>query len=167
MTLKTLHQRIRKCTQCGLYKKAVNAVPGEGPSDADVMLIGQNPGREEDKTGKPFVGQSGKYLNNVLKKAGLRREDIFITSVVKHITPNNRKPSDDEIKACLPYLEKQIDLIQPKIIVLMGKTAWLTPRKNNIQYIKTYHPAAAMRFPRYRKKFENDIRILSKRTAGL
>jgi len=121
------------------------------------MLVGQNPGKKEAETGRPFVGRSGKYLDKILEKNGIDREKLFITNTVKHKTPENRKPEDDEIEACLPYLEKQIKIINPKIVVLLGKVAENTPRKKGIKYIETYHPAAAMRFGKYREKFEKDF----------
>ncbi len=121
------------------------------------MLVGQNPGEEEDKTGRPFVGRAGKFLNTVLEKNSITRERLFITNVVKHKTPQNRTPRSDEIRACLPYLTEQIAEIRPKIIVLMGQVAQQTPRKGNIEYILTCHPAAAMRFPKMREKFEKDF----------
>ncbi|MFO7981115.1 MAG: uracil-DNA glycosylase [Candidatus Aminicenantes bacterium] len=138
-------------------------VEGEGPLDADVMLIGQNPGKEEDRTGRPFVGRAGIYLNKVLKKNGINREEIYITSVVKCRTPHNRKPNQKEIETSIPYLIEQIKKIDPKIIVLMGKVAWNTPRQDDREYIETYHPAAAMRFPKIRKKFEADFKKLRKK----
>lgn len=124
------------------------------------MLVGQNPGEEEDKTGRPFVGRAGKFLNTVLGKNNIARERLFITNVVKHKTPQNRTPRSDEIRACLPYLTEQIVEIEPKIIVLMGKVAQQIPRRGDIEYILTYHPAAAMRFPKMRGKFEEDFATL-------
>jgi uracil-DNA glycosylase len=160
--LKQLIEQIVNCKRCRLWKRAKNAVPGEGPKNAKIMLVGQNPGEEEDRTGKPFVGRSGRFLDKILNRNNIQRKSIFITSVVKHKTPNNRKPRTDEIKTCLPYLLKQIENIKPKIIVLMGKVAWQTPRKSGIKYIEIYHPAAAMRFPKFRDKFEADFRCLKK-----
>jgi len=127
------------------------------------MLVGQNPGKEEDKTGRPFVGRTGRFLNHVLAEHGIKREDIFITSVVKHFTPKNRKPKLDEIEACVPYLVKQIKLAKPSVVLLMGTIAWQAPREEDIVYIETYHPSAAMRFPRMREKFLEDIKALNKR----
>ncbi len=106
------------------------------------MLVGQNPGAEEDKVGKPFVGRAGKFLNKVLAANDISRADIFVTNVVKHITPNNRAPLRDEIGACVPYLATQIDVVKPKVIVLMGKIAWQIPRCEGIEYIETIHPSA-------------------------
>jgi len=124
------------------------------------MLVGQNPGAEEDKTGKPFVGRAGKFLNKVLAKNVINREELFVTNLVKHVTPKNRKPSPDEIAACAPYLEAQVNAIKPKIVVLMGAVAWQTPRVKGVNYVETYHPSAAMRFAKIRKKFEEDFRVL-------
>jgi uracil-DNA glycosylase family 4 len=160
--LKQIIEQIVNCKKCRLWKEAENAVPGEGPRDAKIILVGQNPGEEEDRTGKPFVGRSGRFLDQILSQNNIQRKSIFITSVVKHKTPNNRKPKTDEIKACMPYLIKQIDDINPKIILLMGKVAWQTPRKSSIKYVETYHPAAAMRFPKFRDKFEADFKLLKK-----
>ena len=92
MVLEKLIREIKDCKKCSLWKDAENAVPGEGPDDAKVMLVGQNPGEVEDKTGKPFVGRAGKFLNLILDKNDIERERLFITNVVKHKTPNNRKP---------------------------------------------------------------------------
>lgn len=135
-------------------------VLGEGPRNALIMLIGQNPGNEEVKIGRPFVGRSGKYLDGVLRKNGLIRSQIYITSVVKEGTPGNRRPTPQEIKRWLPHLIGEIKEIRPKIVALMGAVAWQIPRFEGIKYIETYHPAAAMRFPEMRKKFEADIREL-------
>jgi uracil-DNA glycosylase len=155
-----LNRQIRTCRRCRLWEGTLNAVPGEGPASARLMLIGQNPGKEEDKTGRPFVGRSGQYLNRVLAANGFRREDIFITALVKHGSPRNRKPRTDEIVACMPYTVEQIKLIRPAVIILMGEVAWKTPRIEGIRYIEIYHPAAAMRFPKVKVKFEEDLRQL-------
>jgi uracil-DNA glycosylase family 4 len=160
MLTSDLHHNIDKC--CRNISGAGRIVMGEGPSDAQIMLIGQNPGAEEDKQGRPFVGRSGKYLNKVLAVNNINRDTLFITSVVKCKTPGNRKPTKNEIKVCLPLLMEQIKSIKPKLIVLMGEVAWQTPRSENIQYIETYHPAAAMRFPGIRAKFEADFQRLGR-----
>jgi uracil-DNA glycosylase family 4 len=163
MTLAELNDQIRKCRKCRLWQGAKNAVPGEGPLNAKVMLVGQNPGAEEDKTGRPFVGRAGKFLNKVLAENGFNREELFITNLVKHTSPKNRKPLPDEIAACAPYLLGQIKTIKPKIIVLMGIVAWQTPRVEDVEYVETYHPSAAMRFTKMRKKFEEDFGALKNR----
>jgi uracil-DNA glycosylase len=137
-------------------------VAGEGPQDAQIMLIGQNPGREEARQGRPFVGKSGKYLDMVLSKNNLDRSKLYITSVVKETTPQNRKPTADEVRYWMPRLLEEIRQVKPRIIVLMGNVAWKTPRLKAVDYIETYHPAAAMRFPGVRQKFENDFQRLEK-----
>jgi len=124
------------------------------------MLVGQNPGAEEDKTGKPFIGRAGKFLNKVLAKNGINREELFVTNIVKHVTPKNRKPLPDEIAACAPYLEAQVNAIKPKIVALMGAVAWQAPRVEGVEYVEMYHPSAAMRFTKMRKKFEEDFSSL-------
>jgi len=163
MTLASLEGRIKKCQKCRLWKTALNAVPGEGSVVAKVMLVGQNPGAEEDKTGRPFVGRSGKFLNKVLVENGIDRRNLFVTNIVKHATPNNRKPLPDEIAACLPYLECQIYSMKPEIVILMGAVAWQTPRMEGVEYVETVHPSAAMRFAKMRKRFEEDFAQLRNR----
>ncbi len=135
-------------------------VLGEGPDDAQVMFIGQNPGKEEARRGKPFVGRAGKYLNEVLATNNIDRRKLYITSVVKQPTPKNRKPTKREIDYWMPYLVDEIKRIKPQLIFLMGEVAWKTPRFEGVQYIETYHPAAAMRFPKARQRFEKDIKRL-------
>lgn len=163
MALKEINERIRKCRKCRLWKEAKNAVPGEGPFNAKVMLVGQNPGAEEDKTGKPFVGRAGKFLNKTLAKYRFNREELFITNLVKHTSPKNRKPLPDEIEACAPYLEEQIKTIKPRLVVLMGAVAWQAPRIEGVKYVETIHPSAAMRFTKMRKRFEEDFAALKNR----
>jgi uracil-DNA glycosylase family 4 len=163
MSMAELNEQIKKCRKCRLWQGTKNAVPGEGPIHAKVVLVGQNPGEKEDKTGRPFVGRAGKFLSAVLNKNGINRNDLFITNVVKHKTPGNRTPKPDEIEACMPYLTCQIMAIKPEIIVLMGAVAWQVPRDEGVVYVETYHPSAAMRFPKVRKKFEEDLRVLKGR----
>jgi len=163
LKLDRLNEQIKNCRKCRLWQGAKNAVPGEGPVYAKLMLVGQNPGAEEDKTGRPFVGRAGKFLNKVLAKNGINREELFVTNMVKHVTPKNRKPLPDEIAACAPYLEAHIKTIKPKIVVLMGTVAWQAPRVEGVEYVETYHPSAAMRFTKIRKKFEEDFRVLKER----
>lgn len=151
-SLPELKKIIRNCRKCRLWEGASNAVPGEGRADAMVMLIGHNPGAEEDKTGRPFVGLSGRFLNTTLEKKGILRESIFITNIVKHRTPGNRLPFKDEITACRAYILEELRLVRPKIAVLMGSLAWKeAPGVEGVKYLKTFHPAAAMRFPPWGK----------------
>ncbi len=167
MALEDLNWQIYDCKKCRLWQGAKHGVPGEGPLNATVMLVGQNPGAEEDETGRPFVGRAGKFLTKVLAENGIRREDVFITNIVKHISPQNRKPYEDEVSACLPYLNMQISVIKPKIIVLLGASAKDTPRLEGIEYMQVIHPSAAMRFNNMRDKFQKQISELSKRMASL
>lgn len=156
--LEELNAQIRKSKRCCLSKSATQAVPGEGPADAKIMLIGQGPGRTEDRTGRPFCGITGVYLDAVLRENSLERSKIFITSIEKFKTPGNRKPSNKEIAACLPLFLQQLELIRPKIVVLMGEVAIKnTPKLEGITYVETCHPSAAKRFPKMRKKFERDL----------
>jgi len=174
--LKQLADKIKVCKKCRLSKKRINAVPGEGDSKAKLMFIGEAPGAKEDETGKPFIGMAGVFLDSLLKKYKIKRKNIFITSIVKCRPPDNRDPKQDEIKACKYFLNKQIKLIKPKIIVLLGDVvlrALLNEKKvsqfhgdifikNKIKYIPTFHPAAGMRFPRIRKLMEDDFKIIKK-----
>jgi uracil-DNA glycosylase len=165
LTLHDLNEQIKNCRKCRLWQCAKHAVPGEGPPNARLILVGQNPGTEEDKTGKPFVGRAGKFLNKVLTENGINREEVFVTNIVKHATPQNRKPLPDEIQACTPYLTAEINLIKPKVVVLMGAVAWQTPKVEGVEYVETVHPSAAMRFTKMRKKFLHDFAALKKRIA--
>jgi uracil-DNA glycosylase family 4 len=162
VSLADVNKKIQNCRKCRLWQNAKHAVPGEGPADAKLMLVGQNPGAEEDKTGKPFIGRAGKYLNKVLTKNSIHREEVFVTNIVKHLSPENRKPLPDEIEACVPYLKAQIKTVKPNIVVLMGKVAWQAPRVEGVTYVETYHPSAAMRFTKMRERFEEDFSNLKK-----
>jgi uracil-DNA glycosylase family 4 len=162
MSIEELNLQIYSCKKCRLWEGAKHGVPGEGPVSAQVMLVGQNPGSDEDETGRPFVGRAGKYLTKTLAEYGIKRENVFITNIVKHVSPQNRKPFDDEVKACLPYLITQINIIKPKLIVLLGASAKETPRLEGIEYVQVIHPSAAMRFTNMREKFRQQIAELAK-----
>ena len=162
MTLEELKQQIVACNKCRLWQGAICAVPGEGPQNSKLVIVGQNPGAEEDKTGRPFVGRAGKFLDKVLIENGIDRQAVFITNIVKHISPNNRKPFNDEVEACSPYLQKQLEIIQPETVVLMGKVAWQTPRIGGAEFIETVHPSAAMRFTKMKKRFMEDFKKIAK-----
>ncbi len=163
MSMEDFNTKIYSCKKCRLWQGAKHGVPGEGPLDAKVMFVGQNPGADEDELGRPFVGRSGKYLTKTLAENGINREEVFITNIVKHVSPENRKPFNDEIRACLPYLAAQITFIKPKIIVLLGASAKETPRTDGIEYIQVIHPSAAMRFTKMRDKFRVQIAEIAKR----
>jgi len=127
------------------------------------MFVGQNPGADEDETGRPFIGRAGKFLTKTLTEYGIKREDIFITNIVKHFSPKNRQPFEDEVRACLPYIVTQIKIIKPEIIVLLGASAKETPRLDGIEYIQIIHPSAAMRFTKMGEKFRIQIADLAQR----
>jgi uracil-DNA glycosylase family 4 len=165
-----------------LYKTRTNAVPGEGPANAKIMICGQAPGRTEDETGRPFVGRAGRLLNELLETIGLERETIFITSPIKCFPPSNRPPRSDELKACIPYLEKQISIIRPKTIIALGNYALQTmlgkkvtisqvhgqpQERNNIIVFPTFHPAAAIRFPKTKALMREDFKRLKSLLANL
>ncbi len=163
--MEDLNRQIYTCRRCRLWQVAKHGVPGEGPLTAKVMIIGQNPGAEEDETGRPFVGRAGKYLTKTLTEFGIKRESVYITNIVKHVSPQNRKPYPDEVDACLTYLIAQIEIVKPKIIVLLGASAKGTPRLNGVEYIEVIHPSAAMRFTKMRVKFRLQIEDLAKRIS--
>ena len=120
--LEKLAKQIKVCTLCELHRSRTEAVPGEGPAQAEIMLIGEGPGASEDKQGRPFVGASGKFLDRLLEQAGVTRTDVFITNVVKCRPPGNRDPLPDEIDICTSnYLQHQIELVNPSIIVTLGR----------------------------------------------
>lgn len=148
---------------CGLRETAIQAVPGDGNPDADILFIGEAPGKNEDEQGKPFVGAAGKFLSEMLATINLKREDIYITNVVKYRPPNNRDPEPEEIEACMPWLHEQIKIIEPKIIVTLGRHAMehFIPGKKISEvhgqafrrkfddigeqvFFALYHPAAAL-----------------------
>ena len=119
--LTDLAARISTCTDCGLSATRTNAVPGVGPETAEVVFVGEGPGFHEDQQGKPFVGPSGQFLTELIRAGGMRREDVFICNVVKCRPPNNRDPLPDEVAACRKYLVRQVELIQPKVVVTLGR----------------------------------------------
>jgi uracil-DNA glycosylase len=163
LAMEEINMQIYSCRKCRLWQGTKHGVPGEGPLNAKVMFVGQNPGAEEDELGRPFVGRAGKYLTKTLAEFGIKREEVFITNIVKHVSPKNRKPLPDEVAACLPYLITQINFIKPRIIVLLGASAKETPRIDGIEYFKVIHPSAAMRFTTMREKFRLQIAELAKR----
>ena len=156
--LNEIAAEIRVCTRCELHRTRTNSVPGEGPADARIMFIGEAPGWNEDQQGRPFVGAAGKFLEELLAAAGLKRSDVFITNVVKSRPPGNRDPLPDEIVACAPFLQRQIDTIDPDVIVTLGRFSmakWFPgerisrihgqPKKDGKRLIvPMYHPAAAL-----------------------
>jgi uracil-DNA glycosylase len=157
--LEKLAKRIKVCTLCELHRSRTEAVPGEGPTQAEIMLIGEGPGANEDKQGRPFVGASGKFLDQLLEQAGVTRTDVFITNVVKCRPPGNRDPLPDEVGICTSnYLQHQIEIINPSIIVTLGRHSMglffkgvkITEIHGQMRkvgdrhVIAMYHPAAAL-----------------------
>jgi uracil-DNA glycosylase family 4 len=162
MNLKLLASKIKRCRLCALGRTRKHAVPGEGSSKAKIMFIGEAPGAEEDRTGRPFMGRAGEFVNELLKKNKINRKKCFITSVVKCHPPRNRNPKAIEARICVQeFLAKQIMLVNPKIIVLLGNIARRYVPKELLKgrkVIATHHPAAGMRFPKSRRKMERDFK---------
>jgi DNA polymerase len=165
---------VRACTKCKLHLGTKNGVPGEGPATAEIMLIGEGPGYHEDQQGRPFVGPSGRFLEELLGSIGLKRQDVFIANVVKHRPPNNRDPEPDEIRACADYLDRQIAAIQPKVIVTLGRHSMarffpgarisaIHGQARLIQgrlVVAMFHPAAALHQQSLRQTLIDDFKKL-------
>lgn len=158
-----LENEIGDCHRCKLSKGRKNIVFGEGRAEADIMFIGEGPGRDEDIQARPFVGDAGKLLTNLILKLGLNREDVYIANIVKCRPPNNRNPEEDEIETCLPFVKRQIAIINPKVIVCLGKISAQTLLRskvtisklrgnffsyNDIPVMPTFHPAYLLRNPK-------------------
>ena len=169
-----LAKRIEQCTDCPLSETRTKAVPGDGPSTADIMMIGEGPGFHEDRQGLPFVGPAGRFLDQLFTSSGLKRKDVFITNVVKCRPPNNRDPMPGEIEACRKHLDEQIDLINPKVIVTLGRfsMARFIPNQT-IGRVRAkarqvegrtiypmYHPAAALHNGNLRSVIEDDFKAI-------
>jgi DNA polymerase len=171
-TLALIDEEIRACTRCPLSETRTRAVPGEGPLDAEIMFIGEGPGFHEDRQGRPFVGAAGRFLEELLASIGLQREQVFITNVVKCRPPENRDPAPNEIEACVPYyLDRQIALIDPRVIVTLGRFSMARffpgksisrihgqPRREGGRIIfPMLHPAAALHLRELRESIEQDM----------
>ncbi len=171
-TLEEIRREMGDCQRCKLHRGRTHLVFGDGSPHAALMFIGEAPGEEEDRQGLPFVGPAGQLLNSLLSKLGLRREEVYITNVVKGRPPGNREPEADEIAACLPFLKKQIQAIRPRVIVSLGRVAAhalldtrvpLTKlrgqfqRYDHLPVMPTFHPSYLLRFPRERHKTWADM----------
>ncbi len=170
--LSAISSEIQRCTSCRLAASRTMAVPGSGAENAQIVFIGEAPGFHEDRQGKPFVGAAGNFLNDLLASINLARESVYITNVVKCRPPNNRDPQPDEIEACAGYLERQLAILQPRLIVTLGRFSMQlafkgasisrvhgTPRKvGDYVYYPMFHPAAALHQPRYRSLIEEDVK---------
>jgi len=174
--LENFCRSMQNCQNCSLHRYRTHLVFGAGNPEAKLMLIGEAPGREEDLQGKPFVGAAGKILTEGLSQVGLSREEVYIANILKCRPPGNRDPLPEEIGSCFPYLESQIEIIDPRIICALGKFAaqvllntsqgithlrgkpqWY---KNNITLIPIYHPAACIYKPAWKKTFLDDLKLV-------
>jgi DNA polymerase len=174
-SLERIASEVIGCPLCKLSRTRKNAVPGQGQVSAKIMFIGEAPGKNEDLKGKPFVGAAGRILDQAMEKAGIDRSMVFITNVVKCRPPSNRIPDEDERITCRPYLQRQISLISPKIICILGNTAYSSilggksitasrgkiVKKDSQRYFLTMHPAAAIYNRGLRSVFEKDLFKLS------
>lgn len=179
-TLEDIRHTLGDCRRCKLSRGRISIVFGTGSPEADLVLVGEAPGREEDEAGEPFVGEAGQLLTRILHAIGLRREDVYITNVVKCRPPKNRDPEAEEICACVPVLKQQLEIIQPKVICALGRFAAQTLLETNqlisrlrgtvFQYgrsklVPTYHPASLLRNPQWKRDVWHDIQVVQKLLA--
>ncbi|MEM7008621.1 MAG: uracil-DNA glycosylase [Thermodesulfobacteriota bacterium] len=177
MSLEEIREEIGDCTRCQLHEGRTNLVFGDGNPKAKLMFVGEGPGRDEDMQGKPFVGRSGKLLTKIIEAMGLKREDVYIGNVVKCRPPNNRTPEASEMDTCELFLFKQIRYIQPEVIVCLGATAAKSILKTKAslgslrgkfhnyggsKLMVTYHPAALLRNPHFKKPTWEDMQVVMK-----
>ena len=177
-----LFGQIHTCSACALCEGRRFAVPGEGNPDADLMLIGEGPGADEDAQGRPFVGASGRLLTELLSEVGISREDVYIANIVKCRPPRNRTPLPEEAEACLPYLREQFRLIRPRVLLLLGATAakytiggeirirrdhgkWF--ERKGIWMMPTYHPSALLRDETQLSDARSDFRAVKQKLTEL
>ena len=179
MQLELLHEQIKQCTACGLCQGRTNVVPGEGPERPRIMFIGEGPGFHEDKQGRPFVGPAGKFLEELLATIDLTREEVYITNIIKCRPPGNRDPLPDEVNACNSWLEQQIDLLAPELIVTLGRhsMARFFPGQtigkmhgklgtvDGQKVFAMYHPAAALHQQRLRETLIEDMKKIPEALA--
>jgi DNA polymerase len=173
-SLAEVAQHVAACRGCTLHQTAKNPVPGEGNPHAGFVCVGEAPGQTEDELGRPFVGRAGDLLTKILEAIQLKREDVFICNVLKHRPPGNRNPAPDEIRACSPYLMRQLELLQPKVILALGtfasqtllqtnqpigKLRGLVHRFHGVPLIVTYHPAALLRNPAWKRPTWEDVQL--------
>lgn len=182
LSWETIERQIENCRRCKLCEQRHSIVLGEGNRNADIMLVGEGPGADEDALGRPFVGKAGQLLDKMFSAIDIKREELYITNVVKCRPPGNRTPQDDEATACLPILRMQYALIRPKIVVCLGATAtrhlydpearitrvrgqWM--EKNETLFLPTYHPAALLRDETKKKDVWTDLQSIAKTYAAI
>jgi DNA polymerase len=173
--LAEIEEQVRRCTKCRLHETRTRGVFARGRVDADLMFIGEGPGADEDAQGLPFVGRAGKLLDEMVAAMGLERDEVYITNIIKSRAPDNREPRSDEIEACWPYLERQIELVAPKMICTLGRPASNALLKTNksmgemrgrwfdyrgIPVLPTYHPAYLLRSPGQKRTAWQDLKKL-------
>ncbi len=178
-TWDALHEAVRTCTRCALHSGRTQTVFGVGSRTADLLVIGEAPGAEEDRRGEPFVGRAGQLLNAMLAAIHLAREEVYIANILKCRPPNNRDPNRDEAATCTPYLQRQIDLLQPRVILALGRIAaqWLLQtdapigrlRGRTFEYgdgatplVVSYHPAYLLRSPLAKSKSWEDLKVVKR-----
>lgn len=177
LTLDEVRDELGNCTRCKLHETRRNIVFGEGNPKARLVFVGEGPGEEEDKQGRPFVGRAGQLLTKIISAMGLKRSDVYIANVVKSRPPGNRTPEPDEIGACIPFLFKQIRAIDPEVIICLGNTAAQSVLKTKAKLgdlrgkfhsygraklLVTYHPAALLRNPAFKKPLWDDMQLVMK-----
>ena len=181
LSLKIIQEKVKTCKKCDLCITRKNAVPGKGNQNAEVIFIGEAPGKSEDLCGEPFIGTAGKRLNDALENVGLTRNGVYITNIVKCRPPKNRIPTEVEKTMCSNYLENELAIINPKIICLLGNTPFYSILggkeisknhgkfvfKDNRRYFITFHPAATIYNQKLVKVFKNDIKKLVKELQKL
>ncbi len=175
-TLAAIAQEVAACTKCKLCEKRTKAVPGEGALDPPILFIGEGPGADEDRTGRPFVGRAGQLLDKMINAIGLRREEVYIANIVKCRPPENRTPEQDEVGACMPYLERQIAALRPRLICTLGlpATRALLPEVKTISSVRgrrleaggialvpTFHPAYLLRNPPAKREAWEDLKLVA------
>ena len=182
--LSELRNKIKSIKNCELKKSATNLVFSDGNPNAKIMIIGEGPGANEDKEGKPFVGRAGKLLDKMLESINLNRKNVYISNVVNYRPPQNRKPTDEEIRRYLPFLQKHIEIINPRILLLLGSTAlnaiigneiviskargkWINKKIGNTEtnVIASFHPAFLMRQPDQKKYAWEDLKMIRKKIS--
>jgi DNA polymerase len=176
-TLEAFEKRIKQCLKCALGKTRTNFVFGTGDPRAKLVFIGEAPGQEEDLQGEPFVGRAGRLLDQILESFSFKRQEVYICNILKCRPPGNRDPLPEEVASCEPYLWRQLELIQPRMIVALGRIAAQTLLKTQVPVGKlkehiysyrgiplfiTYHPAAILRTPSYRRTVDEDMRVIRK-----